>query len=677
MKRLFLISVILTLLLCALAVSVSASDRTTVDYTDSDGVKHSVPVVKFENDTPQNVASVLGNNATQQSYFVDDGAYVVLMAKDGSLCAYPTWYTIEPSGTSSTYVAISEVEYTYINKMEAEVNGESAKTFERGAMRYVEFPEGMTHLRNNGVFGRGTHYENNVIEIAIPSTVVEIQAGAFSQNKTLKRVRIADINNLEKISDDAFLDCHALEYFEFEKLTRLTYIDGFNYCSLLTGTLDLSASPLVEIGNNAFNGCKFTSVMLPDSVKYLRDGVFNNNGLKSFKFPASLEYIGTDTLSSNPDMVLESGILPSGLTYVGWNFLNGCKMLPETIVFPEGVTQIPDEGFPNVSRPNKQGRLNLVFLGKMTKVIIDGSAYQDWAEQVVVYFAQNTISDFNGYVYSFTDKESGALGTSVSQSGTLTLDVSDKSVSSTSSVGNNFIQLIFCGNNGTVEQSYVLTVNGNSITEDRGTFDFENHSCQIYYADYTDCTSDKICFVCEKNLANEAHAFKEVMVYENGFMAPGVKSEACQNPNCTVSNDGMILEPIFTSLGISVSEEPDTNGIYSVVQGYEINKGAYKDYVNSGNTLSFGFVIAVKRVTGNTPLAAENGEVVAVNAEKTIIVPQSGVVHNYVDLKVVGLSAANNGEEIIMCMFVYDGSEINYVDNGAQSATAGSYTVNF
>jgi hypothetical protein len=130
--------------------------------------------------------------------------------------------------------------------------------------------------------------------------------------------------------------------------------------------------------------------------------VFKNNGLTAFKFPKDLEYIGDDAFIGNPNMVLESGILPSGLTYVGINFLGGCQMLPETIVFPEGVTTIPDEGFPQVTTPNKQGNLNIVFLGKMTKVILDGSPYQDWAEQVNVYFAQNTISDFKGNVYSYT-----------------------------------------------------------------------------------------------------------------------------------------------------------------------------------------------------------------------------------------------------------------------------------
>lgn len=676
MKKLFIFAFALFALSCSLALCAFAQDRQTVSFIDANGTLQNVPVVRFDNDTPEVVAAALGNDAKQQGYFKDDGAYAVLKASDGTLCAYPTWYIIEPSGSSASYVAVSEVEYTYINKMEKEVNGDNAKSYDRNCILYIEFPEGMTHMRNNGVFGRSSYYEKSVVEILIPSTVTEVQDMAFSQNKSLKGVKFAENNSITRIGDDAFLDCLSLEYFEFDKLDSLTFIDGFNNCSLLTGTLDLSNSALTEIGNNAFNGCKFSKVILPDTIKKLGNGVFKNNGLTEFKFPADLEYIGDDTFVGNPNMVLESGILPSGLTHVGINFLGNCKMLPETIVFPEGVTTIPDEGFPEVTRPNGEGVLNIVFLGKMTKVIIDGSPYQNWAQQVNVFFAQNTISDFSGNVYSFTDKESGALGTSVSQSGSLVLDISDRSISSTSQVGDNFIQLIFCGKSGEVQQSYILTINGGSITEDRGAFNMSAHTHMAYSKVAGDCTSDKICIVCDVNFAHSSHDFEEIIEYANGFMANGVKSESCQNPDCGVSNDGIILEPIFVSVGFSMSEAPDAKGNYSMVQGYIINKEAYTAYIDGGYTLTYGFVTSVKRVTGASPMVVENGVAVAQNPEKTVVVSQSQVLHNYVDLKVTGFNSAHNGEEIIMCLFVCNGTEIYYISDGMQGNVATAYTVN-
>ena len=255
------------------------------------------------------------------------------------------------------------------------------------------------------------------------------------------------------------------------------------------------------------------------------------------------------------------------------------------------------------------------------------------------------------------------------------LDVSDRSVSSTSQVGDNFIKLIFCGKSGGVEQSYVLTTNGNSITEDRGTFDMAGHSHMAFNEISGDCTSDKICIVCDVNFAFASHNFEEVMSYANGFMANGVKSERCQNPDCRVANEGIVLEPIFISVGISVSETPNAQGKYSVVQGYVINNDAYSAYVNGANTLSYGFVTSIKSVTGDTPMKVENGVAVATNPEKTIVVSQDMAIHSYVDLKVVGFDSTNNGEEIVMCLFVCDGAQVYYIGNGVQSSTAITYLI--
>ena len=113
---------------CMLAVFVSASDRTSITYKDVDNVTHEVPIVKYDDATANTVASVLGNNSTMQECFADDSSYVILKATDGSLTAYPTWYIIEPYGTNTQYVAISEIEYGY-------VNSKSDKTYEKGALQ--------------------------------------------------------------------------------------------------------------------------------------------------------------------------------------------------------------------------------------------------------------------------------------------------------------------------------------------------------------------------------------------------------------------------------------------------------------------------------------------------------------------------------------------------------------
>lgn len=655
---------------CIFAISAFAAPydkgRTELEYTDASGVTHTVPVVR-ESVTAQEVASKLGNNSDQQALFVDDDALAVIADSNGNLFAVPTWYLIEPSGHDKTYVAISELEYTYVNGL---IEGSS---FSRGATRYIEFPRGMTHMRNNGVFGRGTHYENKITEIAIPNTVHTIQSQAFSKNATLKSVYIPTDNIIQTINDDAFIECYALESFDFTRLKSITLIDGFNSCRSLTGVLDLTASTaLTEIGSNCFNGCNFTEARLPDSVKYLRQGVFKNNGLTAINLPASLEYIGDDALSGNPNMVLSSGILPQNLSYVGINFLSGCQNLPSLIVFPQGVTSIPDEGFPNVKTPNGQGTLTIVFLGKMTNLIIDGSTYADWAEHVTVYLAQNTISDFNGKVYSYTDKEAGTLGTSVSQSGTLKIDVSDRSPSSTSKVGDNFIEIIFCGASGEVEQSYVLTTNGDSITEDRGAYDFAGHTHQVYYADTTDCTKARYCFICDANLACQNHE----MGYEIEFSdvtSFGVKYERCTNEGCTVSASEQIA-PVIEMLGYSAKQNGN-----SICLGYKINQESLELYETAtGNTVSFGVatIIPINEAELN-PVFVENGEIKGIPYSVVQTVPSS---YAGFDFRLNGFTSDDYGTELVMCAFAVENGNVSYLcvgENGFGAyATASTVTFN-
>ena len=125
-----------------------------------------------------------------------------------------------------------------------------------------------------------------------------------------------------------------------------------------------------------------------------------------------------------------------------------------------------------------------------------------------------------------------------------------------------------------------------------------------------------------------------------------------------------------------MTEAPDANGNYGIVQGYVINRQAYAEYVSAGNELSYGFVVSVKRVTGDTPLTVTDGAVTPIEAEKVVLVTQDMLSHDYVDLKVTGFNRIHNGEEIIMCLFVYDGTEICYINDGAQSSTAGAHKIN-
>lgn len=650
-KRLLMLALFVALFVAIFALSASASERTSISYTDASGVTHDVPIVKYDDDVAT-VAGVLGNNATQQGYFADNSSYVILKASDGSLTAYPTWYIIEPSGTSKDYIAISEVEYGY-------VNSKSGKTYSKGATLYVEFPEGMTHLRNNGVWGRGTHYENNVTEIVIPKSVIVAAANAFQNNTTLKRVYIKEGSAMTQIEDYAFEGCTSLEYFQFDSLTKLTLIDGFAADTKLAGDLDLSKNTeLKTIGNNAFKDALIGKITLPDSVESI--------GTKAF---------------AGPNFYFASPYLPKNLTTVGNEFICSTKNLNSLLIFPEGVTAINDEGFSGCYPADSSQTFTLVFLGKMTKVWIDGHTYLNWGSQTTVYFAQNSLSDVIGKVYSYTDKATGALGSVIADqtsTGTLDLDIASQSPQSTSQVGANFIRLVFCAGNGKVETSHILTNDGRAITEDRGDFVMDGHT--HINPDYLDCTGE-LCIVCdEMNYAPHIGNTYATIAYPDGFAKNGYEMHLCDVCDAEYKSDVTRL-PIFEAKAENgYSTNADGTGI--AFGGYTINLTALENYntANPEKKLTFGLLIANPTYIGESYMT--NG---AVNASKAFLqVDLTDTEYSNISIMINGFVGDSASISLVISLYAYtDKGSVEFIqsehtacaDSVVEKTDASLYTV--
>ena len=675
MKKKIFFTILFTLVFASmlmLVVSAKPYDasRTTVSYTDASGVTHEVPVIKYADATPESVASSLGNNASMQQLFVDDSAFVILKATDGTLTAYPTWYIIEPSGSSSSYVAVSEVEYTY-------VNSKSGKTYERGATLYVEFPEGMTHLRNNGVWGRGTHYEKNVTEIAIPKSVTVAQSTAFNNNTTLKKVYIREGSLMTAIEDYSFEGCSALEYFQFESLTKLTTIDGFANDKKLGGELDLSKNTgLKTIGNNAFLNTLIGKVTLPDSVESI--------GAKAF--------CGANFYFASP-------YLPRNLTTLGNEFLSGTKNLNSLLIFPVGVTSIDDEGFSGCYPADSTQTFTMVFLGKMTKLYVDGHTYVNWGAQTNIYFAQNSLSEVQAKVYSYTDKQTGELGSVIvdnTSTGTLDLDIATQSPQSTTKVGDNFIRLYFCSDNGVVETSHILTNEGNDITEDRGTFVMEGHThygaqvltketcgedgfdginciaCDLLQGtkipatgnhtpneDDGNCETEVLCTVCAQTVKEAlSHAIGEVMSYENGYSSKGLYVSGCTNEGCT-HNQINVLEPLFVSYGYSKEEE----GV-GIEHKVKVNKAAIEAYEaflaeqkGEATYIFYGIVAAISEGENSAPLTSD-GKVA--DGYKAVSADMTNTAYTLLSIKISGIT--NQETELNCNVYIIVDGKVNYIN---------------
>ena len=601
-KRLLIFIALIFVLTCVFAITANAENRTSIAYTDIDGVSHNVPIVKYPDATAEKVASTLGHNkATMQSCFMDNGAYAILKDSEGSLTAYPTWYIIEPSGSSTSYVAISEIRYGYVNEM-------SKKTYSNGAVLYIEFPSGMTCIRDNSVFGGKSKYEVNVTDIYIPNTVTYFggENGSRGFNaSSVRRVYFEQNSPITEIPSGCFSNS-PVEYIQFESLTSLKTIDGCTTCNL-TGELDLSKTKVEELKNGAFkDNVNITKITLPDTLKTIGDSAFENCG----------------------SAYLSSPYLPSSLTYIGIRFFAYNNNLLDTYIFPEGVTSLGNEPFQNskVSGNPSGKKLSLVFLGKVTGVVyLNGNGHQLHADEVTVYFAQNSLAEYN--TNGFYIKPSSSSYTDVPRA----------------------IRACFCAGTGKLENGvvtgveyiYITNVNGNVYTDDMVNdstygFDFEEHTHLGAY----ECVE------------------RELTV--GGF--DGVNCIICD------MKQGVSSEPIFKSLGYAVSE---ISG--AVSQSYAVDRKSFKEYVEKNGEVTFGVLAALDcEETSSGKLF--NDDLTALTRVKTYNFTSCG--YDIVEIKIKGIDSENLDTGIFCCMYYIENGKVYYINEDKTLETAVSTSYN-
>lgn len=673
-KRIILMLSLVFAFVCIFTISVSAQDRTSISYTDFDGVTHDVPVVKYDV-TREAVKEAIDKadnlNIKDVSAMMDDGAYTIVKATDGSLTAYPTWYLIEPVDGS----AISEIRYGYLNSV-------SGKTYERGAIRYIEFPEGMTYVRNNSVFGLrngSSPYERNVTEFVIPSTVNTIQAESFSSMPYLKKVWIKPGNTIKDIPNTTFSNSTNLEYIQFENLTELEAIGGLTNCNL-TGDIDLSNTQLKTIRNTCFQyNLNMGKITLPDTVEVIEDGAFQNTG----------------------NAYLASPYLPKNLTSVGNRFFAYNTNLLEAYIFPEGVTELPNEPFQDskVAGGPEGKELNVVFLGEVTGVVyLNGNGHQKHAEKVTVYFAKNSLSDYNQN--GFYIKPSGSSVTSVP----------------------NAIRAAFCegtyknvdGKITGIEYIYITSTAGTSYTADmvndaENGFDFANHkhfgtreitketcgkdgfvgtSCFICDSqigevipatgnhttvDDHDCTTALVCTVCN-NVLTEAleHIIETQYLYENGYAQNGEKIVGCTREGCEHGTTTAIPK-LFDSYGYSKNEVGE--GISCKVFVNKLAVEDYKSYLQSKNaeaTIEYGVVAAIAATDGDSKPVDTNGTVA--EGYNAVIASLTNTNYAILEVKLCGIS--NKDLELNCNAYIIIDANVYYINDDETNDYAKKVTYN-
>jgi hypothetical protein len=117
--------------------------------------------------------------------------------------------------------------------------------------------------------------------------------------------------------------------------------EAFIFGGIMSGSITSVALPntLTTIGANAFGNNKLASIVIPDSVTTIGAGAFRNNKLTSVTLPAGLKRIPDQMFAYND---FTSFTVPEGITEIGGKAFNGCGKLT-SITLPSTIQVIGSE----------------------------------------------------------------------------------------------------------------------------------------------------------------------------------------------------------------------------------------------------------------------------------------------------------------------------------------------
>lgn len=256
------------------------------------------------------------------------------------------WELVFKSVDASIDDTLFEVEYDELHRVEL-VNAKQ----DIYSMTEITIPEGVEVIPAN-------FFNNlpNLQKVTLPSTIVEIQDKAFFGCNNLTTINLPE--GLEYIGKEAFAETGALDITIPDSVVVID-TEAF-YNSGLT-TLDLG-NGVKKINNSAFNGCDdLESVVIPASVEYMGDEVFEFCGLKSavvnnkyigysqFYECSALENVELNGVEKIDDFAfaftaLKTVIVPDTVTQLGTYAFNNCESL-ETVYLSNNITAIGDMTF--------------------------------------------------------------------------------------------------------------------------------------------------------------------------------------------------------------------------------------------------------------------------------------------------------------------------------------------
>lgn len=249
--KLSLVSLMASISLCASAISVTS--------------------------TPGNLSSIVGENTGETSLII----YGEINAADFEFIAekMTSLTSLDLSGASIVAYSGNPI---LLGKTDYVANSIPAYALAGTKIESITLPNSLT------IIDEGAFSASKIKSINIPASVTTIGTGAFSNCDELTFVTIPA--TVSSLGSHAFINC--------DKLTTINLgintinASTFARCSSLK---TVTATTLIEIGENAFSGCSaLEEFSFASSLKTIGKSAFQASGLKSIDFSASeaLDSIG-------------------------------------------------------------------------------------------------------------------------------------------------------------------------------------------------------------------------------------------------------------------------------------------------------------------------------------------------------------------------------------------------
>ncbi|MBE6674710.1 MAG: leucine-rich repeat domain-containing protein [Ruminococcaceae bacterium] len=646
MKKILFASLLVALLVCIFAVSVSAAD---IDYTKkvtlSDGTE--LPLYDENNEsllwfilsTDENGANTYASVPVNKNAADNENSYVT--------------YKI-----NSLY-GTNQMHDIYIKYWDAD------------AGKYVDYAEGTIVVANFVTFNQeywsvGTVFNSANLEYLYHSKTVR-SAGTFAYYEKLQVVDCSLATDYADFASQAFRNCTALREFHFgagtygltctngnlfngcTSLTTLTFAEGANIteivgsafynCSSLTGTY--SFPNCTYIGNQAFRYCATNEgceliLNFPNVVTLGANSgdthVFSNStGLKELYLGSSVAEMGHNTFiqCTGLEKIVFNGVA-DGFNFKSYTF-EDCSAL-KAFSIPEGITALPQRMFKSCSS------LKAVYLPSTLVSIDSGSQdHATFANCTNMYFVSSpfTFEDESDIpakedVYFFPSGLTTIAGgevfkncrnlnktlvfgtgvTSITNAWAFSAGINNPTLENIVFLGNmenvctswannsawNFTGKIYFANandksaadvtmNGLASRSVFCNAEGNTTHLKEKTLATEaNCENPKMVADYCFCGA-LISSVVEEGSVALGHKYDGDVTYSTlALLTAGTKYTACTN-GCGTSKEESVT--VLVALGYSASTFGET---YSFSTGYMVDTDALVAYeAQNGVAVSFGF----------------------------------------------------------------------------------------